>query len=173
MTNLACTADTRTRRGGVRAAALAVALAGLTATPAFADVTGFIGVNTTPANRTVFGAAVSVSALAIGLEGEYAKTTVDETSQAPSLQTGMANLFVQNPVPLAGLQFYATIGGGLYRESLGTSETTNVGGNVGAGVKIALVSHVKLRVDYRVFKLAGDAINPTPKRLYLGLSLGF
>lgn len=161
----------------VRTAALAFsfAIVGVlaAAAPAAADITGFVGVNTTPANRPVIGASVAASALVVGFEIEYARTTEDKTSLAPSLHTGMVNLFAQNPIPLAGLQFYVTLGGGIFREELGTASTTSVGGNVGVGTKIALVSHLKLRVDYRVFKLAGSPINSTPKRVYLGLSVGF
>ena len=157
----------------LRRVAWAVCAVLLAASPAAADVTGFVGVNTTPANRPVIGAALGAGALVIGFEIEYARTTVDETSRAPSLHTGMLNLFAQNPIPLAGLQLYVTFGGGVFREELGAARTTSVGGNAGAGVKIALVSHLRLRVDYRVFKLAGSPINPTPKRVYLGLSVGF
>src|SRR5436309_216650 len=155
----------------IRAIATATLSCGLLATPAFADITGFIGANTTPANRSVVGGALSVSLLIVGFEVEYARTTQDLTSSAPSLQTGMGNLFVQNPIPIAGFQFYATAGGGLFHEELGTSGTTSFGANTGGGVKIELVSHVKVRIDYRVFKLAGGPKNPTPKRIYVGLSL--
>ncbi len=153
------------------AVAAATACAVLVAVPARADITAFLGVNTTPANRPVVGGAVSVSVLVIGFEGEYAKSTLDQTSGAPSLQTGMGNLFVQNPIPFAGVQLYATAGGGLFREEVGTDRTTNFGTNIGGGAKIELVSHVKLRIDYRIFKLAGNPKNPTPKRIYVGLSL--
>jgi hypothetical protein len=156
----------------MRAMAMATLLFTLFATAAFADITGFIGANMTPANRPVVGGAFSVSLLVIGFEMEYAKTTIDLMSSAPSLQTGMGNLFIQNPIPIAGIQFYATAGGGLFREELGTDRTTNFGANSGGGAKIELISHVRLRIDYRVFKLAGNPKNPVPKRIYFGLSLG-
>ena len=153
-------------------AAATILWLGCLATPALADVTGFLGVNTTPANRPVVGGAFSVSLLVIGFEGEYSQTTTDQTSGSPSLQTGMGNVFVQNPIPVGGIQVYVTAGGGIYREELGIEKTTDVGTNFGGGAKIELVSHIKLRVDYRVFKLAGSAKYATPKRLYLGLTLG-
>ncbi len=139
--------------------------------PARADITGFIGANTTPANRVVTGGALSISLLVVGFEGEYAKTTADDVAGAPSLQTGMGNVFLQNPIPLAGIQFYATAGAGLFREELGAASTTNFGVNTGAGTKIELISHVKLRIDYRVFKLSGRPLNSVPKRIYVGLTL--
>ena len=148
-----------------------VMLSVLAATPARADVTAFMGVNTTPANRAVTGGALGVSLLIVGFEGEYANTKGGDTVGAPSLQTGMGNIYVQNPIPLAGIQFYATTGAGLYREELGSLSSTTVAVNTGGGAKIELISHVKLRVDYRVFKLNGSATNPTPKRFYLGLTL--
>ena len=155
----------------LRTAVLAVALLALTATTAWADITGFIGVNTTPVNRVLEGGAISVSLLAFGFEGEYARTTADDVAGAPSLQTGMGNGFVQNPIPLMGITFYATAGGGIFKEELGTASTTSVGMNTGGGAKIEVVSHIMLRIDYRVFKLLGNPKNPTPKRLYIGLSL--
>jgi opacity protein-like surface antigen len=150
---------------------IAASLVLLAATPARADITAFLGVNTTPANRLVTGGALSVSILIVGFEGEYAVTRSDDQAGAPSLKTGMANAFLQNPIPIKGLQFYVTAGGGLYNEALGPSSTTGLATNVGAGAKIELVSHVKLRIDYRVFNLAGSPLQPTPKRLYAGLSL--
>ena len=157
---------------GVQTCALPIfALLALTSAPAWADITGFIGVNTTPANRILQGGALSVSLLVVGVEGEYARTTADDVAGAPSLVTGMGNFFVQNPIPLAGVQFYATAGAGLYQEELGAASTTGFGVNTGGGAKIEVVSHVKLRIDYRVFKLAGSPKNPTPKRFYVGISL--
>ena len=141
------------------------------AMPARADVTGFLGVNTTPANRALTGGAVGVTLLVVGFEGEFARTRETTDVLAPALTTGMGNVFLQNPIPIGGFTFYVTTGAGLYHESLGTLSTTSVGINTGGGVKIALVSHVRLRVDYRVFKLSGSPLNATPKRIYLGLNL--
>src|SRR5207244_1428278 len=47
---------------------LVVALLSAMAAPAYADATGFIGANTTPANRLVKGAAIGFSLLIIGFE---------------------------------------------------------------------------------------------------------
>jgi hypothetical protein len=152
-------------------AAIAASLVLLTAAPARADITAFLGVNTTPSSRLVTGAALGASILIVGIEGEYAVTRSDDQAGAPSLKTGMINAFLQTPIPIKGLQFYLTAGGGLYNEALGPSSTTGFGSNVGGGTKIELVSHVKLRIDYRVFNLSGSPMQPTPKRLYAGVSL--
>ena len=82
------------------------------ATPAFADLTAFVGPNRTPTNRTATGAALGISLLIIGFEFEYSATPEDRAADAPSLKTGMFNVLVQTPFGgLAGLQFYGTAGG--------------------------------------------------------------
>src|SRR5947209_4045700 len=84
-----------------------------------ADVTGFIGANTTPANRMTQGFAVGIGLLVVGFEFEYANTPDDSTAVAPSLKTGMGNVLVQTPFPFFGFQPYATAGAGIYSETLG------------------------------------------------------
>src|SRR4029453_17337817 len=92
--------------------------------PAYADLTAFFGVNPTPVNRPVRGFAVGAGLLIVGFEFEYANTSDDEVLAAPKLQTYMFNGLVQTPVAIAGMQFYATGGGGGDREALfNTSET--------------------------------------------------
>jgi hypothetical protein len=144
-----------------------------TAAPAFADATLFVGSTTTPANRTVKGFSVGLSLLIVGVEFEYAKTSEELASDAPSLTTGMGNLLLQTPVPIAGLQPYLTAGGGGYRERLGTRQETFVGINTGGGVKVSLLGPVRARIDYRVFKLNGDPLHSTVHRIYAGVNLAF
>ena len=62
---------------------------------------------------------------------------------------------------------------GVYREELGAHEETDVGINTGGGVKITLVGPLRLRVDYRVFKLGSGALNSPAHRIYAGLNLEF
>ena len=77
---------------------------------------------------------------------------------APKLQTYMFNGLVQTPVPIAGMQFYGTAGGGGYRETLfETSARRTSAINIGGGVKMSLAGPLRLRFDYRVFTLKGDA----------------
>ena len=157
----------------VRASAVAFLLVIACAQPARADITAFIGANTTPANRPARGVAVGMGLLIVGFEFEYSNTSDDPTVGAPSLTTGMANVLLQTPVAFMGLQPYLTAGAGAYRETLGTHEDTSVGVNTGAGVKISLVGPLRLRVDYRVFKLGSGALSSPAQRIYAGLNLKF
>ena len=156
-----------------RAATAALLLTLLGPRAAFADLTGFIGANMTPANRVVRGASVGVGLLVVGLEFEYAHTIDDLKAAAPNLTTGMGNVLLQTPFAILGLQPYATAGAGVYRESLGTIERTGVGLNTGGGVKITLVGPLRLRVDYRLFRLGRGALNTPAHRVYAGLNLKF
>ncbi len=155
---------------------IATAVAGLlllSTVPARADITAFIGVNGSPVNRQVKGAAFSATLVVIGVEFEYARTVEDPASLAPALQTGSGNVLVQSPISVAGIQVYATGGLTVYRETLGPHSATNVGLDTGGGVKMKLVGPLKARVDYRVFKLRGDAVAPVVHRFYVGGVLGF
>jgi hypothetical protein len=143
------------------------------ARPAYADATLFIGANRTPTNRPARGVAAGLSLLIIGFEFEYSDTAEDITAGAPSLRSGMLNVLAQTPIPVAAMQFYATIGAGLYQERLGTRQETNGGVNAGGGVKISLLGPLRLRVDYRVFTLRGDPLHDHAQRLYAGLNLAF
>ncbi len=155
----------------------AIALAGLmwltAAAPALADVTAFVGANTTPANRQVRGAAVGFGLLIIGFEFEYANTTDDPTAAAPSLTTGSGNVLLQPPSAFFGVQPYFTTGGGLYNETLGTHSDTGFALNTGGGVKISLAGPLRVRVDYRVFKVGSGALYSPAHRFYVGLNLKF
>jgi hypothetical protein len=62
---------------------------------------------------------------------------------------------------------------GIFNESLGTHSETNFGSNAGGGVKIGLAGPIRLRVDYRVFKLGSGALNSPAHRIYAGLNLKF
>ena len=150
----------------------------LVATPAFADATVFIGSTTTPANRAAKGAAIGVGLLIVGFEFEYSSTSEDALEDAPGLRTGMGNVLLQTPFPVAGMQFYATVGGGGYREELradepGGRQETHVATNLGGGVKISLLGPIRARLDYRVFNLRGDPLHSTVHRVYAGFNLAF
>jgi opacity protein-like surface antigen len=157
----------------IRTFAVAGALLVLVSTPAYADVTAFIGANTTPANRQVRGGAFGFGVLVVGFELEYAFTPDDVAAKAPSLKTGMGNLVLQTPTTVFGFQPYFTTGGGFYQEELGTHSDTGFGVNTGAGVKVSLAGPIRLRVDYRVFRLGSGALNSPTHRIYAGLNLKF
>ena len=148
-------------------------LLALSATPAWADATLFLGATTTPTNRTARGAALGTGLLLVGFEFEYSSTTEDVKSGAPSLKMGSANGLLQTPVPILGLQPYVTAGAGIFRERVGTSTDTSIAPNVGGGVKVNLAGPLRLRVDYRAFRLGGGARYSPSHRVYVGLNLKF
>jgi opacity protein-like surface antigen len=140
---------------------------------AYADATAFLGVNTTPSNRTTKGFAIGVTVLVVGVEFEYSDTSEDLEAAAPSLRVGSGNLLVQTPFPIGGLQFYGTAGAGVYRERLATIQETNFAANIGGGVKMTLAGPLKLRLDYRLFTLKGSPLHDNQQRIYAGLNLMF
>src|SRR5262245_17774861 len=140
---------------------------------ASADFTAFLGVNPTPTNRAVRGLSVGAGLLIVGLEFEYANTSEDLPLAAPGLRTFMFNGLLQTPVPIGGLQFYGTLGGGVFRETLDDISETNFGINVGGGAKMSLAGPLRLRFDYRVFTLKGTPRHGNPQRFYVGLNLKF
>lgn len=139
--------------------------------PARADATIFLGATTSPTNRPVRGFAFGVSLLVFGFEFEYANTQEDEIMLAPSLRTGMGNVFAQTPFGV--FQFYGTVGGGMYRERLRGEQETGVGVNTGGGVKVSLAGPLRARIDYRVFTLRGTPLHSKVQRVYAGLNLMF
>jgi hypothetical protein len=156
----------------IRIAILLVALFAGGATPALADATAFIGANTTPTNHAVRGLALGLGIL-FAIEFEYAGAGEDLESGAPALRTGMINGLLQPPFAIGGVQPYATFGAGLYREQLDDHRQTGIGANLGGGVKVSLVGPLRLRVDYRVFRLGEDALHSPAHRVYAGLNLRF
>ena len=145
----------------------------LWASPAFADLTAFLGSTTTPDARRAAGVALGAGLLVVGFEFEYSATDEDVLAAAPSLKSGMGNLWLQTPVSFLRMQPYFTTGGGVYQERLGAHERTAFGGNIGGGVKIALVGPLRLRLDYRAFNLGSDALTSPAHRVYAGLNLRF
>jgi hypothetical protein len=156
-----------------RSAVVAVAMTMLCAAAAAADVTGFIGANTTPSNRRTQGFSIGAGLLLLGFEFEYANTPDDPDSSSPALRTGMGNVLLQTPFALLGIQPYVTTGAGVYRETLGSRVQTGFGLNNGVGVKINLIGPVRIRVDYRAFRLGDDALHSPAQRIYAGLNLKF
>jgi hypothetical protein len=145
----------------------------LAPTPAFADITAFIGINGTPAQRTVKGFSGGIGLVIVAFEFEYADTTQDRQEAAPGLKTYMGNALLQTPFPIGGMQFYATAGAGVFRETLEELSETHVGTNIGGGVKANILGPLRLRLDYRVFMLRGSPLHSNPQRFYAGLNLKF
>jgi opacity protein-like surface antigen len=148
------------------------------AAPARADLTAFVGRTATPTSRNAKGLAVGTGLLIVGFEFEFSSTEEDLTSaqSAPALKTYMFNGLLQTPFPIARMQFYGTAGGGVYHETLSTDPTgdrTNFGTNIGGGAKISLAGPLRLRIDYRVFTLRGNARHTPVQRIYAGINLKF
>jgi opacity protein-like surface antigen len=163
-------------------------LARVTATPA-------LSTDTTHEFRTTKGLSVGFGLVIVGFEFEWANTSGNDDACgaardgndyrsfcAPSLTTGMGNLLLQTPHGVTPVQVYGTVGAGIYREHYDLSEVASgipdenqygFGTNLGGGVKIDLVGPLRLRLDYRIFKLANDAFNDTPQRFYAGANLSF
>jgi opacity protein-like surface antigen len=156
----------------LRASALTLAVLLLVPSSASADLTAFVGVTGTPSNRMVRGFAGGAGLLIVGFEVEYADTSEELTKDAPALRTFMMNGLAQT-LPLGGIQFYGTAGGGVYRETLREDSETNFGTNLGGGVKMTLLGPLRLRLDYRIFVLRGDPRHSRPQRFYAGLNLKF
>jgi hypothetical protein len=166
----------------LRLLVLAVALLACAAAPARADLTAFLGAQNSPSTRTTWGAAVGSGVLVIGFEVEYAQAHADDdcftgtATCAPSLRTGMFNVLIQTPRGLVPrTQLYGTVGGGYFRERFESLDiqTTGAATNFGGGAKIDLVGPLRIRLDYRVFKLGSEAVYDHPQRFSVGLNLSF
>ncbi len=162
----------------VRTCGIGLVAAGLLlAVPATAaaDITAFFGAAHKPKTRTAKGLAVGITMILVGFEVEYSDISEKDADAAPRLRTGMANALVQTPT--SGAQLYATAGVGIYRETLrpgpGGFQETNTGLNIGGGLKLGLVGPLKLRVDYRLFKLRGEPLYSTVHRVYAGVNTSF
>ena len=142
------------------------------AAPAHADATLFLGITPTPENRATRGFAVGLGLLVVGFEFEYANTVEDLAEAGPALTTGMGNVLLQTP-GIGGVQLYATAGGGLYKEQLAGRSETSVGLNTGGGIKVRLAGPLRIRLDYRAFRLQGDPLYKTYQRFYAGANLAF
>ncbi len=79
------------------------------APPAFADLTAFPRIQShARAPSRPRRCAVGSGLVVVGFEFEYADTSDDEDTGAPSLKTGMANLLLQTPIPIGRFQPYFT-----------------------------------------------------------------
>ncbi len=133
-------------------------------------MTFFLGFTPKPELRPTRGFAAGINMLLIGFEFDYATTSADASTGAPSLRTGMLNGLIMTPTKT---QLYLTAGGGFYREASTGSSATSFGTNIGGGVKVGLIGPVQLRVDYRIFNLRGNARFKHPQRVYAGLNIHF
>lgn len=158
---------------------LACAFLAATAAPARADITAFLGLTPTPERHTLKGFAVGAGLIIVGWEFEFAHIGEDINEGLPGLKTYSGNFLVQTPT---STQLYATTGVEAYRENLGTIQETYFGTNIGGGVKIDLAGPLRVRIDYRIFRL-GEGLSFLPsqefdeartaQRFYVGANLNF
>jgi hypothetical protein len=145
--------------------------------PAYADVTAFLGVTTTPDTRMVRGFSGGLGLLFIGFEFEYANTSEDEAETAgeplPGLKTYSGNVLIQTPIEVSGISLYGTAGIGGYSEVLREVSETNVAFNLGGGAKIRIAGPLRIRLDYRMFTLQGSPIYERYHRFYAGANIAF
>ena len=80
---------------------------------------------------------------------------------------------MQTPIESQASQLYGTVGAEGYQETLGDSDETHFGTNIGGGAKIKLVGPLRVRVDYRIFRLQGAPIHDVYQRFYVGANLKF
>ena len=142
----------------------------MSASPARADITAFLGLTPTPERHLNRGFGVGVGLLIVGFEFEYSNTTEDEIELLPGLKTYSGNVLVQTPT---SVQLYGTAGAGGYQESLLDEDEMHACTHIGGGIKIPLIGPLRLRADYRVFKLHGTPLNSTYQRFYVGANLKF
>jgi hypothetical protein len=150
---------------------LSLVVLAASAAPARADITAFIGMTPTPDNHSAKGFAVGVGLLIVGFEFEYSNISQDDFEQLPSLKTYSGNVLVQTPTP--GVQLYGTIGAQGYQEKLGVLQETHFGTNLGGGAKITLIGPLRVRLDYRLFRLQGSPVHDVYHRFYAGVNLKF
>jgi hypothetical protein len=155
--------------------AVAAAFAAVVTCPtsAAADITAFLGITPTPDTRLARGIAAGGGLVIVAFETELARIGEDTSEARPGLTTVMGNVLLQTPVAIGGVQAYGTSGLGVYRERLGAASETAVAANIGGGVKIGVAGPLKLRLDYRLFRLRGAPIHDVYHRVYAGATLGF
>ena len=152
---------------------LTAVLLALSASPARADITAFLGLTPTPQRHTLKGLSAGAGLVIVGFEAEFAHIGEDTLADLPGLKTYAGNVLIQTPIPIMGTQFYGTAGVEGYRETLGAIEETHVGTNIGGGAKIKLLGPIRVRLDYRIFKLQGTPIHNVYQRFYVGGNLKF
>ena len=138
-----------------------------------ADVTVFLGATPSPVNRGLTGAAVGFGLVIVGAEAEMTRWPADTRSGTSGLTTWSANGLLQTPGGISPVQLYATVGAGLYRETTGLTSRMSTALNTGGGLKVKVAGPIRLRLDYRLFRLQGTPQTAVLHRVYGGASLAF
>lgn len=160
---------------------LALVILAVSAVPARADITAFIGASPRSVLQdcrcgsgskfsTLKGFSVGAGLIIVGWEFEFAHVGENTDRSLTGLKTYSGNFMVQTPTQT---QLYVTTGVEAYRENLGDFQETYFGTNIGGGLKMKLAGPLRLRADYRVFKLQGSPIHDVYQRFYVGANLKF
>ena len=157
----------------VRTIALAIVLSAACAAPARADATAFLGANLSPANRQVNGVSAGVSLVIVGLSSSMRNATDDQGGRARRSRPGWATCCCRRRSPSPASSRTSPSAAACITKPGTRIATPAFGMNTGGGVKISLVGPIRLRVDYRVFKLGSGALNTPAHRIYAGLNLKF
>ena len=155
----------------------AVAVAQTPAPPV--NLTAFAGLAMVPDAHAVSGIGVGVRPQPgpVSIEFEYSNSQIDRTRSVPSIVTLAGNFLFQVPVRQSRFELYGAFGLGFYvpQPDRQRGEDADSAWNFGGGTKVTLAGPLKLRMDYRVFRLA-----PIPgrhhsdlRRLSLGIVAGF
>lgn len=133
------------------------------------------GLVTVDGARASLGVAFGYCPSLAGFEIEYFSTRGRPAEDGPSAGAVVANVIV-HPAARGNAQFFAVGGFGMWGES-GTGALSAA--DFGGGIKLAVLEHVHLRLDYRLFVL-GDpesgARRPrsgVPQRFSAGVHLAF
>ena len=140
---------------------------------AAADITAFLGATPSPVNRGLTGAAVGIGLVVVGAEAEVTRWPTAPASGTAGLTTWSANGLLQTPGGLSPVQLYATVGAGLYSETIDRTSRLSTALNTGGGLKVKVAGPIRLRLDYRMFRLQGTPQTAVLHRVYGGASLAF
>ena len=110
----------------------------------------------TPENRTALGFSGGIGLLIVGFEFEYANMTEDDRTRSQGCGPGPATCFCRRRSISGGVSSMGPPAAVPINEELRDQSETNAAANFGGGAKINLVGPLRLRLDYRVFKLQGS-----------------
>lgn len=156
-----------------------LALVLMTPASARADVTMLVGLTAVEGLRPSLAWSFGYRPSAVGVEVEYLSTTPGDYTAG-----GIFGSVIVVPVTIARAEVFVIGGVGVWGEGFDGGKRTGVltAANVGGGILLGLAGPLRLRIDYRLFRLGEvskeeiGAINPSrkyPQRIAAGLSLRF
>ena len=146
---------------------------------ASADATFLVGLTSVEGLRPSFAWSFGYRPSAVGVEVEYLTTRPGDYSAG-----GIFGSVIVVPMTIAKAQIFFVGGVGVWGEGFDEGKRTGVlsAVNVGGGVLVGLAGPLKLRLDYRLFRLGEvskeeiGAISPSskhPQRIAAGLHFRF